>query len=343
MRYRKLGKTGLEVSEVGFGGIPIMRLTADEAVQVLRHALDRGVTFYDTANAYNDSEEKMGLAFAGQRDKVVIATKTMKRDAAGALAHLEQSLRSLRTDYIDLYQLHQVSQEQAWQMIAGPGGALEALVKAKQQGKIRHIGITSHSLPMAVKLIKTGLFATVQFPFNYIETAARDELFPIACDMGLGIIAMKPFAGGVIGSAALSFKFLRQYPEALPIPGYHSVASVDEICGLYDAPNVVLAEDIVAMNASREAVGKRFCRRCEYCQPCPQGVPITPAMAYPVIAARMSPAVAVGFSRLVMEQVPKCVACGDCLPRCPYELSIPEILKANYDLYRSHADAAERL
>ncbi|BBB89488.1 MAG TPA: aldo/keto reductase [Methylomusa anaerophila] len=336
MKYRILGRTGLEVSEVGFGGIPILRLPTDEAVQILRYSFDKGITFYDTANAYRDSECKIGKAFSDIRHKVVIATKTGKRDADGALEHLENSLKMLQTDYIDLYQLHQVSREQDWQQLTGPEGALGALVKAKEAGKIRYIGITSHSLPMAVKLIKTDLFDTIQFPFNFIEDEPKDELHTTARTMNLGLIAMKPFAGGALANASLAFKFLRQYPDFIPIPGYDSIASVDEVAALYEQSNVVTEEDIGLMDKYRNELGKQFCRRCEYCQPCPNGVKITPAMGYPILVKRMSPQISVNFAKAAMETVPQCTDCKTCIERCPYELPIPEILKNNYDLFEQH-------
>lgn len=339
MSYRILGKTGLRVSEVGFGGIPIIRLQTDEAVKVLKRAFDRGITFYDTANAYHDSEDKIGRAMHGVRDRVVIATKSSKRDSAGILEHLDNSLRMLRTDYIDLYQLHQVAQSKDWEIITGPGGGLDALVKAREQGKIRHLGVTSHNMAMAILLIKTNLFETVQFPFNFIEPEARDELHQVARRLGIGIIAMKPFAGGVIDNTALAFKFLRQYPDVIPIPGYDSVDAVDQVMDLFEQPNMVTTEDLAQMDRYLKEVGRQFCRRCEYCQPCPNGVMITPAMGYPILARRMSPAVAVHFARIPMESVPKCEECNTCKERCPYELPIPEILKKNYDLFEQQRRA----
>jgi len=336
MKRIKFGKSGLEVSEVGFGGIPIIRLDADTAVKVLRRAYDRGVTFYDTANAYRDSEEKIGRAFDGMRNKIVIATKTIMRDGQNALNHLEKSLRMLRTDYIDLYQFHQVAQEKDWNAICAPGGALEIVVQAKKEGKIRFIGVTSHNLAMAIRLVKTGLFSSVQFPFNFIEDAARNELFPAAVKLGMGILAMKPFAGGMINNAEIAFKFLRQFPGVLPIPGFDSEQAVDEVVSFYKKPNLVGKKDFQLMEKYQAELGKQFCRRCEYCQPCPQGVMITPAMAYKIVVSRMSPSVAVEFCRPAMESVKLCTECGECLNRCPYELPIYEMLKANYDLYERH-------
>ena len=234
MRYVQLGNTGLEVSEVGFGGIPIIRLSSDEAVKVLMKAYDGGITFYDTANMYLDSEEKMGKAFAGLRDRLVIATKSLKRNPAGVEEDIELSLRRLQTDYLDLYQIHQFSLESDYEAVMGPGGVLEVLFKAKKAGKIRHIGVTSHSLGMALRLVKTGLFSTVQFPFNFIESDPVKELHPAARESGMAILAMKPFCGGAVDDAQTCFKFLRQFPDVIPLPGFDAVEQVDEVLGFYE-------------------------------------------------------------------------------------------------------------
>lgn len=336
MKNISLGKTGMTISELGFGGIPILRLPEERAVEILRHAYESGITFYDTANAYRDSEAKIGRAFAGMRAKVVIATKTGRRDEAGAMAHLENSLKMLRTDYIDLYQLHQIAREKDWETVTAPGGALAAIMKARAQGKVRFIGVTSHSLPMAVKLVQTGLFSTIQFPFNFIETAAQDELFTAARALGTGIIAMKPFAGGVIDNAAVSFKFLRQFPDVIPIPGFDAESQIDQVVSFYGHPNTVSAADRQLMDKYRTELGQAFCRRCEYCQPCPHGVMITPAMGYKVLAGRMSPAIAAQFGAASMESIKQCTRCGVCITRCPYNLSIPEILQRHYEMYQTH-------
>jgi len=336
MKYLTLGSTGLTVSELGFGCIPIIRFPKEDSVRVLRHAFERGITFYDTANAYRDSEEKIGIAFSGMRDKVVLATKTLMRSAQDATAHLDNSLRMLKTDYLDLYQLHQIAQEQDWLQVTGPGGALEAVLKAKAAGKIRHIGVTSHNLQMAIKMARSGLFETIQFPFNLIEEGAKDQLLAASTELGMGFICMKPFGGGVIDNAAVAFKYLRSYPDVIPIPGFESIRQVEEILSFYAGENLVTERDREMMEEYRAKLGRRFCRRCEYCQPCPQGVMITPAMGYPIVAARMSPSVAVEFCRKAMESVSLCTECGACIQHCPYELPVTEILKANYSLYEQH-------
>jgi len=336
MRHRLLGKTGLKVSEVGFGCIPIIRLTMSEAILVLRRAQERGITLFDTANVYLDSEEKIGRAFQGLRPHVVLATKSIKRDRLGLEGDLEQSLRLLKTDYLDLFQLHQVSQEEDFQALTAKDGALEAALRAREAGKIRHLGITSHNLEMARKLVATGLFSTIQFPFNFIETAAATELHPLAREHHLGLLAMKPFCGGLVDNGRVALKYLRQFPDVIPLPGCDSVARVDEVIDLYATDNVVTPEDLAVMEVYREELGDKFCRRCEYCQPCPQGVMITSTMLYGIVARRMGPEKAAGFAAKFMEAARACIECGECADRCPYGLPIPETIKAHLALYDQH-------
>ena len=340
MDYISLGKTGLKVSAVGFGGIPIIRLQTDEAVKVLCHAFDQGITFYDTANMYRDSEAKIGQALSCVRHKIIIATKTTMRDAIGFRQHLERSLKAMKTDYIDLYQFHQVANDEEWGKITKDYGAWGEAEKAKQEGKIRFLGVTSHNLQMAVKLARTGLFSSVQFPFNFIEQEAKEELHKYCREKGIGTIVMKPFAGGVIDNAAIAFKYLRQFPDVIPIPGFDSEKSIDEIVSIYNHQNDITSYDLDLMEKYRQELGKVFCRCCEYCQPCPNGVLITPAMGYPIVASRMSPKVSVDFLKVPMESTQLCDECGVCIEKCPYDLPIPDLLKKNYDLFEVHRSKA---
>ena len=336
MHYRLLGKTGLEVSEVGFGAIPIIRLSFVEAERVLRRALERGINFYDTAHLYVDSEEKIGRTFAGQRQQIILASKTMKRDHQGAKEDLELSLHRLGTDYLDLYQLHQVSQESDWEILTSLDGALEVLTRAQEAGQIRHLGVTSHSLEMAVRLVQTGLFNTVQFPFNFVEMEAAASLHPLARQEQLGILGMKPFCGGLVEDARAAFAYLRQFPDVIPLAGCDSVARVDQVADLYAAEPQVTPEDLTAMDRYRAELGDLFCRRCEYCQPCPHGVMVTPAMLYGIVAHRMGPVKAAAFAAKAMESVRLCEECGECASRCPYHLPILETLKKHLALYDRH-------
>ena len=341
MQTIRLGQTGIETAPVGFGGIPIIRLGRDEAACLMRLALERGITFFDTANRYMDSEEKMGLAFEGIRDKVVIATKTGMRRAKEAMEELELSLTRLRTDYIDLYQPHQVSTPEDYETLFGPDGAMEALVKAREQGKIRHIGITSHSLDMARKLVATGLFATIQFPYNIVETEAAENLFPEARAKGMGILVMKPFAGGMLDDGEVALRFLRREKDLLVLCGCDQAEQVEQAVSVFSGEPVWTEDDAAKAQAYRDELGSRFCRRCEYCQPCPQGVRITYAMMYRVVTKRLSPAKAVNFSGAVMETVRDCVDCGECATRCPYNLPIPEMLREHLAMYDAHREAAK--
>ena len=339
MKYLPFGSTGVSVSEVGFGAIPIIRLSFGDAERTLRRAFDLGVTLFDTANAYHDSEEKIGAALAPVRDKIFLATKTMKRDGPTAAEHIDLSLKRMKTDYIDLFQFHQVAKEANWEKIAGPGGAMEAALKARDAGKIRFIGITSHSLPMAIKFTKSGLFSSVQFPFNFIEAAAAEELHPLAKEKGVAVLSMKPFGGGAIADAGRAFKFLRSHENHFPIPGFDSPESVEQILKIYESPNSVTEEDLAAMEAVRNELGGQFCRRCEYCMPCPFGVNIPGGMIYPLQASRMSPEVSRDFAAPAMDTLPQCTECGVCMTKCPYTLPIPEMLKKHYELYTGHKRA----
>jgi aryl-alcohol dehydrogenase-like predicted oxidoreductase len=224
MRNIELGDTGLVVSEVGFGGIPIQRLSHHEAVTVVRRCLDLGVTFVDTANAYSTSEERIGEAIAGRRGDLTLATKTQARDAQGVEKHLALSLERLGVETIDLYQFHCVSEEEDYEKVLAPRGPLDIVRQAQASGAVRHVGLTSHSMEIALKAVRSGHFETVMFPFNFIAAEAAEELIPLALERGVGFIAMKPLAGGALDDATLAFKYLRQFPHILPIPGLHHQA-----------------------------------------------------------------------------------------------------------------------
>ncbi|MFL7792194.1 MAG: aldo/keto reductase, partial [Anaerolineae bacterium] len=278
MKTMPLGKTGLEVSRVGFGGIPIQRLTESEAVKVVQRCLDLGVTFIDTANAYTTSEERIGKAIAGRREQVVIATKSGGKDKQTALEHLELSLQRLNTDYLDLWQFHGVSTFEAYEQILGPGGAMEAAQEALEAGKVKHIGITSHSMDVALKAVPIGLFETIQFPFNVITNEPADKLVPLAKEHDVGFIAMKPFAGGMLDNANMAIKYLLQFDSVVPDPGIEKTTEIEEIVDIVNGSWELTSKERQEIEDLRAQVDTRFCRRCEYCQPCPQGVRISTIM-----------------------------------------------------------------
>ena len=327
MKSVRLGKTGLQVSCIGFGGIPIQRLSEAEAVRVVRRALDLGVTWIDTANGYTTSEERIGKAIAGRRDQVVIATKTGAGDRETARQHLELSLKRLQTDYIDLWQFHGVSSQAKYDAVLGPGGAMEAAREAVLEGKVRHIGITSHSMEMALKAVPSGHFETVQFPFNFVTNEAVETLLPLAQEHDVGFIAMKPFAGGLLDQANLSIKYLLQFEGVAPDPGIEKVEEIEEIVSIVEGPWAMTAAERAALEAIRTEVGTRFCRRCQYCMPCPEGVEIATIMNVHSFYRRFPrERFAGGGLAAAMATAANCVQCGECEAKCPYELPIIEML-----------------
>jgi len=334
MKAVKLGGTGLIVSEIGFGGIPIIPLSVEDGAAVVRHCYDLGITFFDTANVYRDSEKKVGQALCDVRDKVVIATKTLRRDAQTAATHIRQSLDNLRTDRIDIYQLHNVSNDDTLAQVLAADGAYRAAEKARKDGTVRFIGFSSHNVKFAAGVCRRGLFSTVQVPFNFIETEAVDELFGVAREMGMGVIGMKPLGGGLLQRADLCFKFLQRYPGIVPIPGVISKAEMDEIVSLVRSREPLTEADLTDMEKIRADLGTRFCHRCGYCLPCERGVRIPEALGFKSILKRFQGETALNFSRDAVKSAENCDQCGACIERCPYELPIPEMLDENLALFR---------
>jgi predicted aldo/keto reductase-like oxidoreductase len=333
MQTIRLGKTGLEPSRVGFGGIPIQRLTEGEAVTVVRRCLDLGVTFFDTAHGYTTSEERIGHALAvmaGRRDRYILATKTPARDRAAAQRHLALSLSRLKTDYVDLWQFHNVSSFEAYEQVLGPGGAMEAARKAQEEGAVRHIGITSHSMDVALRAVVSGMFETLQFPFNFVTNEAAERLLPLAQANDVGFIAMKPFAGGLLGNAKLAIKYLLQFDSVLPDPGIEIVEEIEEIVEIVRGSWALTPEERVEMERVRAEVGTRFCRRCGYCEPCPQGVHISTIMNLRSFWRRFPPeGFTTGWIAEAVTSAELCINCRECEEKCPYRLPIQEVLEEN--------------
>jgi len=337
MESLRLGKTELVVSRVGFGGIPIQRLTEPEAIRVVQRCLDLGVTFFDTANGYTTSEERIGKALAAsdrRREQAVIATKSAARDRATAWEHLELSLKRLHVRTIDLWQFHNVSTPEAYEQVLGPGGAMEAAQRALDEGKVRHIGLTSHSMDVALEAIPSGHFETLQFPFNFVANEPAEKLVPLAKVHDVGFVAMKPFGGGLLGAANLCIKYLLQFDNVVPDPGIETVEEIEEIVNIVDGNWDLAPEEWREIEAIRDEVGTRFCRRCGYCQPCPDGVRI------PLIVNLRSfwkrfPAewvVSEGIAEAVAG-AKGCIECGECEERCPYLLPVREMIAENIAFY----------
>lgn len=335
MEYRKMGKTGLTVSLMGFGGIPIQRVSEEIAREIIDEAIDKGINFIDTARVYTDSESKIGKALKGKRDKVILATKSMGRSAEDMTKDIDLSLKMLDTDYIDLYQCHNVRTTEAMEQILAPGGALEALQKAQEAGKIGHIGVSGHRKEVLGECMKSRAFATVQFPFNYIERDYSDELMPLAKELDMGVIVMKPLAGGAFTRANLALKYLLNQEVSTIIPGVDSVEQVRENTGLLDGQKELTSEETAILEAEVQKIGSMFCRRCEYCKPCPQGVDaVTIFILHSYFERYNLPEWAIDRYKSMKIKADECTECGLCESRCPYNLPIRQMLK------KAHKDLA---
>jgi aryl-alcohol dehydrogenase-like predicted oxidoreductase len=335
MEKMRLGKSGLMVTRVGFGGIPIQRLDEQGAVTVVKRCLDHGVNFIDTANAYSTSEARIGKAIAGRRDDIIIATKSTARDQAGITKHLDNSLKQLGTGYIDLYQFHAVSDFKSLEMVLDPAGPMAALEEAKRAGKIRHIGVTSHQIDVAKKAVESGRFETLMFPFNFVTDEAAAQLLPLCRKHDVGFIDMKPLAGGMIANANIAFKYLFQFKDIATIPGIEKVEEIDEIVGILNGPLELTEWDRAEMRKLKEQLGARFCHRCDYCQPCKEGIYISSVMTFPSFMARLPEEQIFGFWSGLFDMAAKCSKCGECEERCPYHLPIRDMMEEYYDLYES--------
>ena len=329
MRERILGRTGLRVRTMGFGGIPIQRVSEEEAVAVVRRCHEHGLNYYDTARGYTNSEERIGKALEGVRDEVYLATKSHQRTAEGIFRELETSLKNLRTDYVDVYQLHNVANADQWKQVQEKGGALEAVYQAKEEGRIRHIGVTSHNPDLAAELVRSGHFETLMVQYNYIITRPEETVLPICRQLNVGTIAMKPFGGGAFSNADTALKYVYGNPDIdLVIPGTLSVAEVDENVRVWLGDLKITPRELELIEADKRELGSSFCRGCDYCQPCPQDIPISF-----ILRAERQTLRRMGWTDARVEQVRKareklegCIHCGACESRCPYQLHIQELL-----------------
>ena len=334
MEYRTLGKTGLRVSVVGFGGIPIQRVSAAEANAIVNRALDLGINFFDTARAYTDSEEKLGAALKARRKEAVIATKSMARTGEAMAADIKKSLETMGLDYIDLYQLHNVKSKRELDRVLSPDGALAALKEAKKEGLIRHIGITGHIKDFLSQTLVLEEIETVQFPFNAVETVGVQELLKQAGAMGKGVIVMKPLAGGALRNGNLALRYILEHDVTTVIPGMDSLQQVEENAGVGNAPLTLTAAERYALDEEVKTLGGAFCRRCEYCKPCGQNIDIPTVFLLDGYYTRYNlQDWARERYRALKAGADACIGCGECEERCPYNLPIRQML----------AEAAARL
>ena len=332
MRKITLGKTGITVNKNGFGALPIQRISEESAVYLLRKAYDNGIRFYDTARFYTDSEKKLGLAFEGMRENIYLASKTMTQTPEEFWEQLETTLQNLKTTYLDIYQFHNPP------FCPKPGdgsGLYEAMLEAKAQGKIRHIGITNHRLAVAREAVDSGLYDTLQFPFSYLSGDKELELVEKCEKAGMGFLAMKALAGGLITNSAAAYAFMKKFPHVLPIWGIQRERELDEFLSYQENEPELEGALQEAIDADREQLKGEFCRGCGYCMPCPAGIEINNCARMSLMIRRApSEAQLTEEMQAKMKKIEGCLHCGKCKEKCPYGLDTPALLEKNYKDYR---------
>ena len=332
MKTVRLGRTGITVPQNAFGCLPIQRDSKEVAVKLLREAYEGGMRFFDTARAYTDSEEKVGEAFDGMRDQIFIATKTHAKSPDGFWKDLETSLKLLRTDYIDIYQLHMAPQ------CYRPGdgtGMYECLVKAKEQGLIRHIGITAHKLMVAQEIVESGLYETLQYPFSYLSSEKEIALVNACREAGMGFICMKALAGGLITRSDAAMAYMTQFDGLVPIWGIQRENELQEWLSYMDETPSMTDEIADYIKKEQDELSGSFCRGCGYCLPCPQGIEINNCARMSLMLRRApSKAWLSEEYQAKMAKIENCVNCRQCVKRCPYELDTPELLRRNLEDYK---------
>ncbi|MBN2324190.1 MAG: aldo/keto reductase [Spirochaetes bacterium] len=335
MEYRTLGRTGIRTSCIGFGGIPLTGLNGEEALGVLTAALSSGINFIDTARGYKESEELIGRSIADRRDEYCLATKTKVRGKDSILTEFETSVAKLKTDVIDLYQIHYVNTKEDLQGVLAPGGALSVFRRLQREGTVRYVGITGHNPAVLKAAAETGEFDTVQGAFSYIEKGEEViRLIRYCKENGIGFIAQKPLAGGALLPAEAALRFILGHPVSVVIPGMLSVEQVEENSRAGDGRVTLTAREEEALEAVASGLGSRFCRRCYYCQPaCPQNIRVGVILEFLGKAERPEN---LSLMRRWYAGMPikasECTECGLCLPECPYELPIVEMLKEAHEL-----------
>ncbi len=327
-----LGTTGITTCQNAFGALPIQRVNMEEAVAILRRAYEGGMTFFDTARAYSDSEEKMGEAFDGMRHEIFIATKTMAKTPEDFWKQLETSLKNLRTDYIDIYQFHCVSQ------CYKPGdgtGMYECMQEAKKQGKIRHIGVTAHNIDIAAECVKSGLYETLQFPFSYLSSQKEVDLVRACEKADMGFIAMKALAGGLIHNSAAAMAYMTRFGSVLPIWGIQKMEELEEWLAFMEKTPEYTKEISDYVEKERLELAGDFCRGCGYCMPCPVGIKINNCARMSLMLRRApSKSWLTEEMQAEMAKIEQCKNCGQCKSRCPYELDTPALLRKNLEDYK---------
>jgi aryl-alcohol dehydrogenase-like predicted oxidoreductase len=332
MEFTVLGRTGLRVSRTAFGVLPIQRVTFAEARMLLWKGFEHGINFFDTARAYSDSEEKIGYALADVRDQIFIATKTHGTSGDDLNIHLNTSLHCLKTDYVDLLQFHNPD------CVPRPedeDGRYQAMLAARDAGKVRCIGVTYHRLDLAREAVASGLYDTVQFPLSAISSPEDLALVDLCREHNVGLIAMKPLCGGLLANAPAAFAFLRQYDNVVPIWGIQRECELDELLELSADPPALDAAMWQSIEQERAELSGNFCRACGYCLPCPADIPIPMAARMTLLLNRMPyQQFLTDVWQEYMSHIEQCTECGQCASRCPYGLDTPRLLRENLEGYR---------
>ena len=326
----RLGKTNLEVNKNGFGALPIQRRNEADSIEILTAAYDAGIDFYDTARFYTDSEQKLGKAFEDVRGNIYIASKTGMETVEEFWNDLETSLKELRTDYLDLYQFHNISF-----CPKAEDDLYKAMLEAKEQGLIRHIGITTHKITIANEALDSGLYETLQYPFSYLSGDEELKLIDRCKNLDVGFIAMKAMGGGLIKNSKASFAYINQFDNVLPIWGIQKLTELNEFLS-YDESTVLDDELKSAIENDKKELGDNFCRGCGYCMPCPEEINISLCCRMSLWIRRFPTEPNMDEkTQEIMRKTLDCVECYECIDKCPYELDIPELLKENYEDYQN--------
>ncbi len=336
MEKIRLGKTNMLVSRIGFGGIPIQRVSDDEAVTVVRRCLELGVNFVDTSNGYTTSEERIGKALSGRHEGLIVSTRSASRNREELATHLELSFRRLGVEYIDLYHFHNVSDFNALTTVTAANGPMAVLKEAKRAGRIKHIGITSHQIDVAKEAVKSGLFETIMFPFNFITCDAADELLPLAREYDVGFIVMKALAGGMLDNVTIAIKYLLQFPDILLLAGIEKVPEIEEVMQIVAGPQALDTTEREEIERLRQELGTQFCHRCDYCQPCPEEIRISIVLTFaPSLSRRAPERLFHGVYAAAMEKAADCTKCGTCEEKCPYHLPIRDMMEEYSNWYQA--------
>ncbi|NHJ05081.1 MAG: aldo/keto reductase [Candidatus Heimdallarchaeota archaeon] len=332
----RLGRTNLEVTRVGIGGIPLQRPSEEDAIELVKYSLDRGINLIDTSIGYGESEIRIGKAIAGRRDDVVLITRTGVTDKKTATEHLERSLQQLQTDFIDVYEMHNISTTERYEAAIGEGGSIEAYLEARDQGKIGFIGITSHSIDTILKAVKSDLFDVILFPFNFVNNEAAEKLVPLTKKMDIGFTAMKPFAGGRLNDVNLVMKYLLQFDNVIPVPGVEKKEEIDQILEIVNGSCELTELEEQKIVEIRKELGKPFCQWCGYCLPnCPQEIAISSVINAKQMWKLWPEESMIRMYKGILQLAKTCIDCGACEEACPYQLPIREMMNEGIDYIES--------